>query len=84
MKAHELNQRRFKQGTTITISFNIDYAARELLDQIAPGRHKGTMISRLIYEFVAREEGRKEALAEMAQGGQRAPIPVREGSPRSD
>ena len=53
-----------KRGKKIVTTLNIDAEARAHLDRLAPGHTKGEFLSRLIFEFVAREEERTKLLAE--------------------
>ena len=54
------------RGDRSPLTVHIDGAARAHLDRIAPKHCKGAFISRLIHEFVAREELRAELAAATA------------------
>jgi hypothetical protein len=54
------------RGERKAIFVHLDGEAAVILERLAPGRCKGHLLSRLLFEFEARRVAREEALAEAA------------------
>ena len=62
---------RRKRSDRVAVNFSIPLDAKAILVRVVgpKARVHGEFIARLLYEFEARQEGRREALAEAAAAG---------------
>jgi hypothetical protein len=51
------------RGDRAPLTCHLDGEARKHLDRLAPGHTKGMLVSRLIFEYVARQEAKAELQA---------------------